>query len=379
MERIAITPRPEWEAQVEALGFDFYRTGALPYWDESACWHFRAAEIDVIEAAANKLHELCLAAVDRIVGRRLYPLLGLDPALGRLIDESWRRGDPAFYGRFDLVYDGSGAPKLLEYNADTPTTLFESAIVQWNWKETVHPAADQFNSLHEAMVERWRSFLVGTRGADLLHVTCATPNAEDETTVQYIGATAEEAGFRSKFLPIQDIGWDAGARRFVDLDNQAMTAVFKLYPWEWMMREDFGAHVPVSGVRFIEPIWKMLLSNKGLLAILWEMFPEHENLLPAYTGPDVLRGRKMVRKALLGREGANIRISDGDHILLETSGAYGAEGYVYQAFAEVPQSDGNYVTLGAWMVGDACHGLGLREDTTPIITNRSRFVPHYFD
>jgi glutathionylspermidine synthase len=35
------------------------------------------------------------------------------------------------YGRFDLAYRGDGPPKLLEYNADTPTALFEAAVVQW--------------------------------------------------------------------------------------------------------------------------------------------------------------------------------------------------------------------------------------------------------
>ncbi len=378
MERIKLSPRPNWQKEIEALGFDFYESEGIPYWDETACWQFSAAEIDGIEAAANELHDLCLQAVERIVSHRLYPLLGIDPVVGKLIEESWTRHEPALYGRFDLVYDGENPPKLLEYNADTPTSLFEAAVVQWNWKEQVRPEADQFNSIHEALVARWRSFLVGRRNADFLHVTCATPNPEDETTVQYIGATAQEAGYRSKLVPIQDIGWDEGGKQFVDLETQEMRTVFKLYPWEWMMKEDFGAHIAPSGARFIEPIWKMLLSNKALLAILWDMFPEHENLLPAYTSPDKLAGRPMVRKALLGREGANIRISDGGKTIIETEGAYGAEGYVYQAFCDIPCVEGNYMNIGAWMIGDECHGMGVREDRSLIITNNARFVPHYF-
>ena len=211
-----------------------------------------------------------------------------DPEVGRLISESWERGDPAVYGRFDLIYDGTAPPKLLEYNADTPTSLFEASIVQWNWREQRFPKADQFNSIHESLVARWRSFLVGRRNADRLHVTCATPMPEDETTVQYIGATAQEAGYRVKFLPIQEIGWDEGLKRFVDLDVKPIQTLFKLYPWEWIMREDFGANVKPSGALFLEPMWKMLLSNKGLLPILWDMFPKHENLLPAYREPEPL-------------------------------------------------------------------------------------------
>src|SRR5271169_3741076 len=196
VERLNIEPRPNWTKEVETLGFDFYKQDGVPYWGEDAYYRFTAAEVDIIEAAANKLHKLCLYAVQRIVDMRLFPLLGIDPEIGRLITESWERREPAVYGRFDLIYDGTAPPKLLEYNADTPTSLFEASIVQWNWREQRFPKADQFNSIHESLVARWRSFLVGRRNADRLHVTCATPMPEDETTVQYIGATAQEAGYR---------------------------------------------------------------------------------------------------------------------------------------------------------------------------------------
>ena len=379
MQRLVIAPRPDWTKQVEALCFDFYASDGIPYWNESACYTFSAAEIDVIEAAANAVHQLCLSAVERIVEQRLYPLLGISPNLGVQIGESWRRGDPAVYGRFDMIYDGRSPPKMLEYNADTPSALFEAAIVQWNWKEQVYPQADQFNSIHEGLVERWRSFLVGTRDADLLHVTCATPMPEDEATVQYLGATAHEAGYRVKFLPIQEIGWDAASHTFVDLDQQPIRLLFKLYPWEWILREDFGGNVKPSGALFLEPMWKMLLSNKGILPILWDMYPEHENLLPAYRDPAPLAGSPMVRKPVLGREGANIRITDGAQTLIESEGAYGDGDYIFQAFAAAPSFDGNYANIGVWMIHDTCRGMGVREDDSLIVSNRSRFVPHFFE
>ncbi|HLY54891.1 MAG TPA: glutathionylspermidine synthase family protein [Stellaceae bacterium] len=379
MLRYPLDPRPDWQSRLEALGFDFYRPEGVPYWQESACYGFTAAEIDTVEAAANELHGLCLQAVERIVSERLYPLLGIAPEIGRLIEVSWQRRDPAVYGRFDLVYDGVEPPKMLEYNADTPTSLFEAAIVQDNWREQVRPQSDQFNSLHEALVDRWRSFLVGRRNIEILYVTTATPNPEDETTVQYLGQTAIEAGWRTKFLPIQEIGWDSGNRVFVDLDGLPMRQVFKLYPWEWIMAEEFGPNVARSGANFIEPIWKMVLSNKGLLPILWAMFPEHENLLPAFRDPAPLAGKPCVRKPALGREGANIRITDGSAVLAESDGTYAESGYIYQAFVEPPAFDGNYANLGAWMIGDTCHGMGVREDDTLIMANRSRFVPHFFE
>ena len=379
MLRYPLDPRPDWQSRLEALGFDFYRPEGVPYWQENACYGFTAAEIDTIEAAANELHKLCLQAVERIVSERLYPLLGIAPEIGKLIEASWQRRDPAVYGRFDLIYDGVEPPKMLEYNADTPTSLFEASIVQDNWREQVRPQSDQFNSLHEALVDRWRSFLVGRRNTEILYVTTATPNPEDETTVQYLGQTAIEAGWRTKFLPIQEIGWDSGNKVFVDLDGLPMRQVFKLYTWEWIMAEDFGPNVARSGANFIEPIWKMMLSNKGLLPILWGMFPEHENLLPSFRDPAPLAGKPSVRKPALGREGANIRITDGSAVLAESDGTYAGSGFIYQAFVEPPSFDGNFANLGAWMIGDECHGVGVREDDTLIMANRSRFVPHFFE
>lgn len=379
MERLRIEPRPNWKKEIEALGFDFYTQDSVPYWGEDAGYRFSAAEVDIIEEAANKLHKLCLYAVQRIVDMRLYPLLGIDPEVGRLITESWEGREPAVYGRFDLIYDGTTPPKLLEYNADTPTSLFEASIVQWNWREQRFPKADQFNSIHESLVARWRSFLVGRHNADRLHVTCATPMPEDETTVQYIGAAAQEAGYRVKFLPIQEVGWDEGRKLFVDLDGEPIRILFKLYPWEWIMREDFGANVKPSGALFLEPMWKMLLSNKGLLPILWEMFPEHENLLPAYREPEPLGNCAVVRKPLLGREGANIRITEDGKTLAETAGTYADSGFIYQAFARPGYFDGYYANIGAWMVHDACCGMGIREDRSLVISNQSRFVPHFFE
>jgi glutathionylspermidine synthase len=135
MERLKIEPRQNWAKEVEALGFDFYGEDGVSYWGEDACYRFTADQVDIVEEAANKLHKLCRYAVQRIVELRLFPLLGIDPEVGRLITESWERHEPAVYGRFDLIYDGTAAPKLLEYNADTPTSLFEASIVQWNWRE----------------------------------------------------------------------------------------------------------------------------------------------------------------------------------------------------------------------------------------------------
>ena len=298
----------------------------------------------------------------------------IPPAFAPLVESSWLQNTPSLYGRFDLAYDGRQPPKLLEYNADTPTSLLEAAVAQWQWlEETGRP--DQFNSLHEKLIERWSTLARGVPAGSPVHFSCVKDNEEDRITVEYLRDTATQAGLATAFVHIEDVGWDG--RSFVGLDNEPIAAWFKLYPWEWLMREPFGAHLRDGRLHIVEPPWKALLSNKAILAVLWELFPDHPNLLPAYFTPDYL-GSSFVTKPFFSREGANVTFAGGAREV-KTGGPYGAEGLVYQARADLPAFEGRYPVIGAWIVGDEPAGIGIREDATPITSNTSRFVPHYFE
>ena len=135
MQRQIITSRPDWQASVEAIGFDFHTFDAAPYWSEESFWSFTSAEIDGLEQVGNDLHKMCMQAIQQVIDDRRLALFGISGLAEDLVKHSWERKDPHLYGRVDLAYDGSGPPKLLEYNADTPTSLFEAAIVQWYWKQ----------------------------------------------------------------------------------------------------------------------------------------------------------------------------------------------------------------------------------------------------
>lgn len=373
MRRVVVPPRPQWRDRVEAIGFDFHTIDNAPYWDETAFWRFEAAQIDSLEAVAEDLHQMAIAAVDKVFAEDRLQSLGITGMAAQLARTSWQAREPGLYGRFDLAWDGTNAPKLLEYNADTPTSLFEAAVIQWHWLMDVAPHADQFNSLHEALVERWAMLAAGQP----LHLTCLPPHAEDEGTVRYLEATALEAGLAAKFIGLPEIGWTG--RDFLDLDNQRIQNLFKLYPWEWLAADPFAAHIPQAETRWIEPAWKLVLSNKGLLAVLWEMFPGHPNLLPASLSADGVNAARRVRKPLFSREGANVTLLDGATAWHQVPGPYGAEGFVWQEWTPQAIHQGISVVLGAWMVGDQCRGLGIREDDGPITRDTSRFVPHLFE
>ena len=359
-------PRDDWRAHARALGFDFAVIDNELYWDESAHWQFTAAEIDGLEDATNELHRLSLAAADHAVRANRRALLGIPEAAWPLIVRSWERQEPSLYGRMDLRWDGAGPPLLLEYNADTPTALYEAAVVQWEWLACVHPGADQFNSIHEALIATWPTL----RLPRTLHFAAVRGSDEDRGTVDYLRDTAMQAGLHAPYLAIPDIGWDG--RRFLDLDERPIEAIFKLYPWEWLLADAFGAHIAAAPTRWIEPAWRLLLSGKGLLALLWELFPGHPNLLPAFREPGRTAGQE-IRKPLFGREGANMTAPG-----LHTAGPYGGEGWVHQAWAPLPCIDGRYPVIGSWVVGGRAVGIGIREDDTPITRDTSRFVPHLF-
>ena len=330
MRRETLTPRPGWAAKVEALGLDFHTNNGEPYWWEGACYAFSAAEIDVLEEAAETLHGLCLEAVDCLVTGGDLDRLAIPADYWPWIAESWRRRDPDVYGRFDLAYDGRSPPKLLEYNADTPTALIEAAVVQWYWLEQVKPGCDQFNSLHEKLIDRWKELRDrAARGgrATRLHLTGVFNELEDRRTVEYMQDVAGQAGWAATLLDVSEIGWNGKA--FTDLSEAEIGFLFKLYPWEWMLREAFGPHLLADLVGIVEPPWKMILSNKAVLPVLWEMFPGHPNLLPASRDRGAIAG-PCVEKPIYGREGKDIRL------LGAADGSSGHRDRVYQAAAPLP-------------------------------------------
>jgi glutathionylspermidine synthase len=303
--------------------------------------------------------------------------MGVPKELRPLIESSWEQDHPTIYGRFDLACDLEGQIKMLEYNADTPTALLEAAAVQWRWLEETRPEADQFNAIHERLIDAWKWMKENVLFDSTLHFA-SLEDIEDEVTVLYMMDVASQAGVQTNKILLNDIGWDETNRRFVDLENRPITSIFKLYPWEWLTTDSFWPHLRnhFSETIWIEPAWKTLLSCKGILPILWEINPDHPLLLEAYFN-DPGGMKEHVRKPLFSREGANITITTSNGTI-STEGDYGEEGCVYQAFARTAEFDGHYPIIGSWIIGDEACGIGVRESDTPITDNRSRFIPHFF-
>ncbi|WP_041246303.1 glutathionylspermidine synthase family protein [Brumicola nitratireducens] len=388
MLRLPIEARKNWQQMARDYGFHFHTMHGQAYWDETAYYQFNLQQIERdLEAPTEEIHQMCLHVVDLVAkSEERLSQFAIPSTYWQAIADSWQAKEPSLYSRLDFVYDGRTPAKLLENNADTPTSLYESGFWQWLWLENnvdnnkLSKRADQFNSLQEKLVNRLK-VIADYYGIHYLHFACCKDTDEDRGTVQYLQDCAKEAGLDDYFCYIEDIGLAVGGE-LTDLQDQVISHCFKLYPWEFMQREEFGPHALKANTAWIEPIWKTILSNKALLPMLWKEFEGHPNLLPAFFETDIasmnaLSGiKKWVKKPLYSREGANIDILENGKMSLSSDGPYGEEGFIYQAHTPLPKFADNYTLIGSWLVDDEAAGISVREDKSPITQDLSRYIPH---
>lgn len=392
MWRHRLKPRPDWERIVTEQGLVFPVTD-LPdgskraYWNESAWYEVTGDEVDMLESATEELWAMCVDAAGHMAATMDEARLGLPSGTMDVVRRSIGRQDPSLYSRFDLVYGADGSVKMLELNGDTPTGLVETGVVQWRWLEDRMPDLDQWNSVHDRLVAGWERLRTsGATGGDALHFFYDLgegdnyDDGEMEMTVHYLMDTAVQAGFAALAQPMAEVGWNPDAAEFRDVNDHPVRNAFKLYAWEEMLGEAFGRHIveqrEARPVNWFEPAWKALLSTKALLPVLWERNPGHRLLLPAYfDGPGDLVD--WVAKPLHGREGDNIRIHLDDALEdVVMPGSYGAEGFVYQQYVELPVFDGNHVVIGSWIIDNEAGGMLVRESDGPVTDYYSRVCPH---
>ena len=385
MLRMPIKERANWQQQALEYGFKFHTLDGEKYWDESAYYQFTLEQIENdIEQPTEELHQMCLEVVDRVVkDDQLMKRFCIPQQQWDFVRTSWLNGDPSLYSRMDFAYSGKGPAKLYENNADTPTSLYETGFWQWMWLQdnvdsrALHRQSDQFNSLQDKLVNRFKDlqFLTPDRN---LHFACSKDTDEDRGTVQYLEDCAKAAGLDTHFVFTEDIGRDA-AGNFTDLKDQVITWLFKLYPWEFMFEEEFSGLLGQNNVRYIEPPWKSILSNKALMPMLWKMFPNHPNLLASFFEDELSQATQfdtLVKKPIFSREGANISIVRNQQEEVASQGPYGEEGYIYQAMHALPMFGENYTLVGSWLVDDESAGISIREDAQLVTQDTSRYLPH---
>ncbi|GAA1748762.1 glutathionylspermidine synthase family protein [Rothia terrae] len=391
-------PRPDWENTIKSEGLVFSQDfdGDDHYWNEFAAYTFTRGETMWLQDRIEEAHAMCLEAIDHIINGPLLFRLGLPDHAIRLALDSWRRREPDFYGRFDFIYNSDDdSLKLLEYNADTPTGIVEGAISQSTWftDKNMHlQGFEEWNELGTGFVSRWRELRDYTEH-HVLHLACVNdeinPTGEDKANLEVVAHAAKMAGWETHIIDIDQLFWDANNRIWHDAAGRRVRNLFKLYPWEDMVSDEYGKVLANGGYEamdnWFEPAWKMFLSNKILLVALWELFPHHPILVPAYLdSPREMRD--WVKKPLFGREGDGIvinapsfdvHVEHTDGYITETATE---EEYIYQAYVQAPnylsdENEPNHPLLGAWVVDAESVAFAMREADGYITDYYSRFVP----
>lgn len=373
MKRISINPRKDYKEKIEGLGFNFHSD----YWKENAYYSFTSDEIELLEKATAECYDMYCSAVQWVIDNDLWELLHIPRNMVPAIIESWERDDLSLYGRFDFAFieeDGKRVPKLLEFNADTPTSLLESSLIQWAWKDELFHDSDQFNSIHERLVNSWID-INQQYDSGRYHFACCRENVEDEENLQYLVSTAMEAELNTAEIEMEQLLWNEEDNCFYDPSGEKIETCFKLYPWEWLQIE--APEACKGDINWIEPLWKSVMSNKAILAILYRLFPESPYILRCKENSVGMSN--YCKKPIYSREGANVTLVKDEQIIEESAGDYGEEGYIYQELAELPCFDGNYPLIGSWVIGGEPAGIGIRECKTKITDNMSEFIPHIIE
>lgn len=368
MRREFVPPRQDWRKRLTDIDYHiFNHPNGQPFWREDSAYILTNAEVEMFHAAAQSAQSMIDAALRESFEARDLSWTGLDDVASTLALASWDAREPSLYGRMDFAWDGVNEPILLEYNADTPTTLYEAAVVQWRWLEDRDPKADQYNTIQERLIAEWP----GVADSDFVHFASLRDVEEELLTAEYLRECAVAAGVSTKALDMNELGWNGES--FVDQDSTPIKALFKLYPTEWMCAEGFGKALAAGRPRLIEPPWRLAASSKAMLAQLWRMFPQAKNLAPAFTEPP-RQIADFVAKPVFGREGAGVRFGANAP---RTPAPFHDEPLIYQQRVHAKKFAGYTPVFGVWIIGGEPCGLGVREDTSEITGASACFVPHY--
>jgi glutathionylspermidine synthase len=375
----------------ESLGWDYFISEAAEDYLTTQLVQISDNERDAYYAAGNRLYQMLIETGEYVLKNNLLKELGIPKNLQELVRLSWEDDRHLhLYGRFDFAGGVDGLPiKMLEFNADTATSLPETAIIQWaQLKANDLPETQQFNFVLEALTDNFKRLkeLNPDRDAAILFSTMRDA-PEDDNNVSLLAEAAKEAGFQTEFRYVDEVIFDEKSGVFAKGtgDNHEMFPFwFKLIPWEYIADEEPElCNILTQIVKndlciVLNPAYTMLFQSKAILKYLWDLHPNDPLLLETSLIEPIGRSAyPFVQKVIFGREGANVSIHDEIGLPVEVRlGDYAHQASVYQEYATLARdAEGQYYQAGVFFAYEAC-GLGYRRSRKRIIDNGAQFVGH---
>ena len=383
--------KPLSDEYLESIGFVWHTDSDNSSYISDEIVVISEDEANAYYEATNELYDMFAQTGQYVIDNDLFHDLNIPFNLVEMIKESWENDVHwHLYSRFDLAGGIDGKPiKLIEFNADTPTSLFETAIIQWAMlKANGLDEASQFNNLYEALKDNFKRII--TLDSDIekfdeyysnlgwkILFSSISGSSEDINTTKLLQHIATEAGFNTDFEFIENVQFnDEGIYK----NDELFEFWFKLIPWENIAIEESELALILTQIIgdkkaiIFNPAYTLMFQSKGFMKILWDLYPNHPLLLETSFEP--LVGKKQVEKRCFGREGANVTIINADQSIDEqTNGDYEGHKPIYQEYVEFPKdSNGNSYQAGVFYAYEAC-GLGFRRGGK-ILNNMSKFVGH---
>ena len=383
--------KPLSDEYLESIGFVWHTDSDNSSYISDEIVVISEDEANAYYEATNELYDMFAQTGQYVIDNDLFHDLNIPFNLVEMIKESWENDVHwHLYSRFDLAGGIDGKPiKLIEFNADTPTSLFETAIIQWAMlKANGLDEANQFNNLYEALKDNFKRII--TLDSDIekfdeyysglgwkILFSSISGSSEDINTTKLLQHIATEAGFNTDFEFIENVQFnDEGIYK----NDELFEFWFKLIPWENIAIEESELALILTQIIgdkkaiIFNPAYTLMFQSKGFMKILWDLYPNHPLLLETSFEP--LVGKKQVEKRCFGREGANVTIINADQSIDEqTNGDYEGHKPIYQEYVEFPKdSNGNSYQAGVFYAYEAC-GLGFRRGGK-ILNNMSKFVGH---
>lgn len=373
---------------LEDIGLEWHTDSDNSSYISNEVVEIKQSEADAFYEAGNTLYDMFVEAGEYVIKNNLFFELDIPTTLVDTIKESWENEVHwHIYGRFDFAGGLDGLPiKLLEFNADTPTLLYESALIQWALlKHNKLNEDSQFNNIFESISDNFKRMI--TLGEDISRFdtmyedwgvlfSSIRGNSEEERTTKFLMECAKNAGLVSEFCYIDEIEFSEEEGTFYNGNKYEF--LFKLLPWEIISIDEpelaliINNMIKNKNTIFLNPAYTLLFQSKRMLKILWDLFPNHPLLLES--SYNQLKNKKQVKKVSFGREGANVDILDSSGILEQKGGEYGNYKSVYQEFCELNAHNGQFYQPNVFFAYESC-GLGFRKGGA-IMDNFAKFVSH---